>query len=116
MSISISRQFFSFLYCSTISGQFASYCSICDNWCVPHNGCTFDIYDPFSYLCSWYLSVTCTPYVYISSSGCNQPPYCLLVYSDGKIVVNPTTMFYLLLLLLLLLLFHLISVKDDLFL
>ena len=38
-----------FLYCSTLSGQFASYCSICDNRCVPHNGWTVDIYDLFSY-------------------------------------------------------------------
>jgi hypothetical protein len=61
MSISISRQFFSFLCCSTISGKFDSYCSICDNRCVPYNDCTVDIYDHFSYLYSYYLSVTCNP-------------------------------------------------------
>jgi len=37
--------------------------------------------------CSKCQSVTCNPYLYRWSGGCNQPPYC--VYSAG--VVHPTT-------------------------
>ena len=76
MAISISRQVFCFLSCSAISDQFAS------NVRSVIASTSHVIVEPLIFMtlsgkCSQYPSVTCNPYVYISSSGCDQPSYCV---------------------------------------
>jgi hypothetical protein len=76
VAISISWRLFSFLSCTTVSGRFASTVRSV----IPG---TFHIkvvpltYMTLSGICRQYLSEPVTAYVYISASGCKQPPYCV---------------------------------------
>jgi hypothetical protein len=90
VALLITRPVFSFLSCSTLSDQFAS---------VVHfvlTGMSHIKVVPLTFMTlQVYVHITCQllvpPYVYISSSVCNQLPYCVLVLSDGASIVRAAT-------------------------
>jgi len=70
-AISISTQVFSYLPCSSTSGQFA--CIVGSVTGMSHIIVVYLAFMTLSGICPQYLSVTCNS----TSLGCNQPPYCV---------------------------------------